>query len=74
MPSQLVTSITQYQLLSEREASLPTCYAAVFQELFEKHLCNQSSYYVNTDNFCYAKPKEAITWYHQINTFLCQQK
>ena len=37
------------------------------QELFEKHLRNQSSHYA--DNFHYTK--EAITWYHQINTFHC---
>ena len=85
------------------------------QELYEKHLCNQSGHYEkykwhhpclsiiewkvkyplrfvvsydyvavqiknfwkapklatlkNMDNLCYTK--EAITWYHQINTFCC---
>ena len=34
-------------------------------ELFKKHLCNQNSHY---ENVCY--PKEAIMWYHRINTSL----
>ena len=32
------------------------------QELFEKHLCNQSSHYENTDDFRY-ELREAITCY-----------
>ena len=32
------------------------------QELFKKHLCNQSSYYENTDDFHYeGKPSRATT-------------
>ena len=42
------------------------------QELFEKHLCNQSSHYVNMDNIRYTK--EAITCNHQINTCHYQQR
>ena len=41
------------------------------QELFEKYLCNQCSHYENMDDFHYAK--EAITCYHQLHPFCCQQ-
>jgi len=34
------------------------------QELFEKHLCNQSNHY---ENYIYAK--EAIMYYHQMDAF-----
>ena len=42
------------------------------QELFEKHLCNQNSHYEKYGQFLLQR--EAITCYHQINTFCCQQR
>ena len=50
-----------YQLLSEKWSIHYTSLLAMFnplpsimnQELFEKHLCNQSSHFENTDDFCY---------------------
>jgi len=45
------------------------------QELFEKHLCNQSNHYENNDSFCYAKLGGShYMLYHQIDTFCCQQR
>ena len=40
-------------------------------ELFEKHLCNQSSYYEKYEQL--SLRREAIMRYYQINTFCCQQ-
>ena len=40
------------------------------QELFKKHLCNQSTHYEKYRRF--PLQKEAITFYHQIDTFRCQ--
>ena len=50
-----------YQISSEK-VKYPLCFVVGYvnplhssmnQELFEKHLCNQSSHYENTDDFCY---------------------
>jgi len=47
-------------------------HSSMNQELSEKHLYNQSSYYESMDDFCYIK--EAIMCYHQINMFSLSAK
>ena len=42
------------------------------QELFEKHLCNQSSHYEKCERFLLQM--EAIMCYCQIDTFHCQPR
>ena len=41
------------------------------QEMFEKHFRNQNSHYEKYGQFLLQR--EAITYYHQINTLCCQQ-
>ena len=69
-----------YQLSSEKWSIHYASLLAVFnslhnvmnQELFEKHLCNQSSHYKKYGRF--PLWREAITCYCQIDTFCCQQR
>ena len=69
-----------YQLSSEKCSIHYTSLSAMFnplhsstnQELFEKHLCNQSSHYEKYGRFLFQR--EAIMCYCQIDTFRCQQR
>ena len=69
-----------YQLLSEKLSNHYASLSAMFnllhritnQELFEKHLYNQSSHYEKYGRF--PLQREVITCYCQIDTFRCQQR
>ena len=68
-----------YHLKSEASithTSLPALlnplHCSTKQELFEKHLCNQNSHYEKYGRF--PLRREAITCYHRIDTFRCQQR
>jgi len=57
---------------SRKWSNYPRCFIAstTNQQLFEKHLCNQSSYYEKYGNF-FLLWKEAIRCKHRIYTFCC---
>ena len=67
-----------YQLSSEKYTLYPLRFIVSYvqpitnQEMFEKHLCNQSSHYEKYGRFLLQR--EAITYYYQIDTFRCQQR
>ena len=46
-------------------------HSSINQELFDKHLCNQSSHYEKYDKF--PLRKEVFIHHHQINTLYCQK-
>jgi len=51
-------------------AMFNSLHSSTNQELFEKHLCNKSSYHEKYSRYA----KEAIMCNHQINAFHCQQR